>query len=79
MNSIDIDVGGGFDLDGGVTNSVVQNNYSHDNTAGILVFVLPDLSVKVGRDTRLLRHHHRSPVPGPQLPQRHPSSGPSVP
>ena len=29
--------GGGFDLDGGVTQSVVQNNYSHDNDgAGIL-------------------------------------------
>ena len=23
--------GGGFDLDGGVTNSILQNNYSHDN------------------------------------------------
>ena len=30
--------GGGFDLDGGVTNSVVQYNYSHDNDgAGFLV------------------------------------------
>lgn len=30
--------GGGFDLDGGVTNSVVQSNYSHDNDgAGYLL------------------------------------------
>ena len=30
--------GGGFDLDGGVTNSVVQHNYSHDNDgAGYLL------------------------------------------
>ncbi|HYO11069.1 MAG TPA: right-handed parallel beta-helix repeat-containing protein [Tepidisphaeraceae bacterium] len=30
--------GGGFDLDGGVTNSVMQYNYSHDNTgAGFLL------------------------------------------
>ncbi len=30
--------GGGFDLDGGVTNSVMQNNYSHDNDgAGYLL------------------------------------------
>ena len=31
--------GGGFDLDGGVTNSVVQYNYSHDNAgAGYLLY-----------------------------------------
>src|SRR5206468_751201 len=31
--------GGGFDLDGGVTNSVMQYNYSHDNYgAGFLLF-----------------------------------------
>jgi hypothetical protein len=31
--------GGGFDLDGGVTNSVMQYNYSHDNDgAGYLVY-----------------------------------------
>jgi len=31
--------GGGFDLDGGVTNSVVQYNYSHDNEgAGYLLY-----------------------------------------
>ena len=26
--------GGGFDLDGGVTNGIIQYNYSHDNTGG---------------------------------------------
>ncbi|MDQ1464259.1 MAG: hypothetical protein QOC73_1200 [Actinomycetota bacterium] len=31
--------GGGFDLDGGVTNSTVQYNYSHNNDgAGVLIF-----------------------------------------
>jgi hypothetical protein len=31
--------GGGFDLDGGVTNSVIQYNYSHDNAgAGYLLY-----------------------------------------
>ena len=31
--------GGGFDLDGGVTNSVMQHNYSHDNAgAGYLLY-----------------------------------------
>ena len=35
--------GGGFDLDGGVTNSVLQYNYSHDNDgAGYLVYSYPD-------------------------------------
>jgi hypothetical protein len=35
--------GGGFDLDGGCTNSVMQFNYSHDNTgAGFLVGNFPD-------------------------------------
>lgn len=31
-------------------NVLVENNYSHDNTAGLLVFVLPGLSVKETRD-----------------------------
>src|SRR6185436_921799 len=31
--------GGGFDLDGGVTNSIMQYNYSHDNDgAGYLLY-----------------------------------------
>ena len=34
--------GGGFDLDGGVTNSVMQYNYSHDNAgAGYLLYQFP--------------------------------------
>lgn len=31
-------------------NAVVENNYAHDNTGGILVFVLPNNVSKVGRD-----------------------------
>ena len=31
-------------------NAVVENNYVHDNTGGILVFVLPNNPSKVGRD-----------------------------
>jgi parallel beta-helix repeat protein len=31
-------------------NAVVENNYVHDNTGGILVFVLPNNVSKVGRD-----------------------------
>ena len=35
--------GGGFDLDGGVTNSLLQYNYSHDNDgAGYLVYQYPN-------------------------------------
>jgi parallel beta-helix repeat protein len=35
--------GGGFDLDGGVTNSVMQDNYSHDNDgAGYLLAEFPN-------------------------------------
>lgn len=35
--------GGGFDFDGGVTNSVFQYNYAHDNDgAGFLLYVYPD-------------------------------------
>lgn len=34
--------GGGFDFDGGVTNSVMQYNYSHDNDgAGYLIYQFP--------------------------------------
>jgi parallel beta-helix repeat protein len=31
-------------------NAIVENNYVHDNTGGILVFVLPNNVSKVGRD-----------------------------
>lgn len=35
--------GGGFDFDGGVTNSTLQYNYSHDNEgAGYLIYTYPD-------------------------------------
>ena len=40
-----------------VENSVaitVENNYAHDNTAGVLVFVLPNLESKVGSRNRVV-------------------------
>ena len=36
------------------TNAVVEDNYAHDNTGGILVFLLPNNPSKVGHDTRVL-------------------------
>ena len=44
-------------------NAVVENNYVHDNTGGILVFVLPNNPSKVGRDcvvrnNRVLDNNH---------------------
>lgn len=45
--------GGGFDLDGGVTNSVVQYNYSHDNDgAGFLVAQFPSARPMAGNTVR---------------------------
>jgi hypothetical protein len=45
--------GGGFDLDGGVTNSVMQYNYSHDNDgAGFLMGQYPNASVWSGNTMR---------------------------
>jgi cytochrome c peroxidase len=38
------------------TNALVEENYAHHNTAGILVFLLPNNPSKVGRDTRVLRN-----------------------
>jgi len=38
------------------TNALVEENHAHDNTAGILVFLLPNNPSKVGRDTRVLRN-----------------------
>ncbi len=44
-------------------NSLVENNYLHDNTAGILVFLLPNNPSKVGSDhkvsnNRVLNNNH---------------------
>jgi parallel beta-helix repeat protein len=44
-------------------NAVVENNYVHDNTGGILVFVLPNNPSKVGRDcvvrnNRVINNNH---------------------
>lgn len=44
-------------------NAVVENNYVHDNTGGILVFVLPNNVSKVGRDctvrnNRVINNNH---------------------
>ncbi len=42
----------GFEIENS-TNAVVQNNYSHGNTAGLLMFVLPDLTVKETSGNRI--------------------------
>jgi parallel beta-helix repeat protein len=44
-------------------NAVVENNYVHDNTGGILVFVLPNNPSKIGRDcivrnNRVINNNH---------------------
>lgn len=44
-------------------NAVVENNYVHDNTGGILVFVLPNNVSKIGRDcivrnNRVIENNH---------------------
>jgi hypothetical protein len=45
--------GGGFDLDGGVTNSKLQYNYSHDNDgAGYLLFDFDDVMQSSGNVVR---------------------------
>lgn len=38
------------------TNALVEENHAHHNTAGILVFLLPNNPSKVGHDTRVLRN-----------------------
>ena len=38
------------------TNADVYNNYTHNNTGGILVFDLPDLLVKKGRNVRVFNN-----------------------
>jgi hypothetical protein len=45
--------GGGFDLDGGVTNSIMQYNYSHDNHgAGYLLWEFGDVMLSKGNIVR---------------------------
>lgn len=44
--------GGGFDFDGGVSNSVFQYNYTHDNDgAGFLLYVYPDSPYRFHHNT----------------------------
>jgi len=38
------------------TNALVEDNHAHHNTAGILVFLLPNNPSKVGHDTRVVRN-----------------------
>ncbi len=40
----------GIEIENSV-NALVENNYVHDNTGGILVFLLPNLNAKDGHDT----------------------------
>jgi parallel beta-helix repeat protein len=43
----------GIEIENSV-NAVVENNYCHDNTAGILVFILPNNPSKVGRNCKVV-------------------------
>lgn len=45
----------GIEIENSV-NVLVMNNHAHDNTAGILVFVLPRLATKETRDVRVLNN-----------------------
>jgi len=38
------------------SNALVEDNYAHANTGGILVFLLPSNPSKIGRDARVLRN-----------------------
>jgi parallel beta-helix repeat protein len=38
------------------TGALVEGNYAHDNTGGILVFLLPNNPQKVGHDTRVVKN-----------------------
>jgi parallel beta-helix repeat protein len=42
----------GIEIENSV-DALVENNYVHDNTAGILVFLLPHKNAKVGHSTRV--------------------------
>ncbi len=45
----------GIEIENSV-NALVEGNHAHDNTGGILVFLLPNNPSKVGSDTRVLRN-----------------------
>jgi parallel beta-helix repeat protein len=52
----------GIEIENSV-NALVENNYAHDNTGGILVFLLPNNPSKVGSDTtvrknRIVNNNH---------------------
>jgi parallel beta-helix repeat protein len=52
----------GIEIENSV-NALVENNYAHDNTGGILVFLLPNNPSKVGSDTtvknnRIINNNH---------------------
>jgi parallel beta-helix repeat protein len=45
----------GIEIENSV-NAVVEDNFVHDNTGGILVFLLPNNPSKVGSDTKVVRN-----------------------
>ena len=45
----------GIEIENSV-NALVEDNYAHDNTGGILVFLLPNNPSKVGSDTRVVKN-----------------------
>jgi cytochrome c peroxidase len=45
----------GIEIENSV-NALVENNYVHDNTGGILVFLLPNNPSKVGSDNKVVRN-----------------------
>jgi parallel beta-helix repeat protein len=45
----------GIEIENSV-NALVENNYLHDNTAGMLVFILPGLTANEGADTRVVNN-----------------------
>jgi parallel beta-helix repeat protein len=45
----------GIEIENSV-NALVEDNYSHDNTAGALVFILPGLKSTEGADTRIVNN-----------------------
>jgi cytochrome c peroxidase len=70
----------GIEIENSV-NALVEENYAHDNTGGILVFLLPNNPSKVGADTRVLRNrvitnnHANFGAPGSIVSQVAPGTG----